>query len=378
MFRKYNVLFIFLVLIFSISNNFSFATNTDKAKLQQTKIERKQVQQQLNQKKRQLNQVSSEINTLVSKIDSSEDKILDLNGQIRNLNINIEQTEKNIIKTKEEIEESEKILSERIKLMYKTSDISYIQIILESKNISELISNSYNVQKILNADKKLLEELSEKRKKLEEYNKNLSNEKQRISAAQDKVKIEKDLLESYKIKYQDAKKVLANDIIALNAREQQLKNESNALEQKILAAMRASGSANKPYTGGRFLWPISIKGTITSGYGNRISPISGRREFHLGVDIAAPRGTGVVAVANGTVITSRYQRSYGNVIQIDHGGGISTVYAHNSSLLVTAGQKVNKGQIIAKVGSTGDSTGNHLHFEVRINGKTVNPLGYIR
>ena len=124
------------------------------------------------------------------------------------------------------------------------------------------------------------------------------------------------------------------------------------------------------------LWPLPIRGTLTSSYSNRISPITGRAEFHLGQDIAAPAGTAVYAANAGKVITAQYQRSYGNVVIIDHGGGVSTIYAHNSSLAVSAGQNVTRGQTIARVGSTGDSTGNHLHFEVRKNGRAVNPMQY--
>ncbi len=124
-------------------------------------------------------------------------------------------------------------------------------------------------------------------------------------------------------------------------------------------------------------WPLAIRGTITSTYGYRSDPINGSKSFHQGLDIAAPKGTAVYAASDGVVIFSGYKNSYGNVVMIDHGGGIVTVYAHNSSLVAKTGQTVKRGSVISKVGSTGYSTGNHLHFEVRKNGATINPRNYV-
>ena len=128
------------------------------------------------------------------------------------------------------------------------------------------------------------------------------------------------------------------------------------------------------YIGGTFMWPVPLSNTsVSSECSWRTNPFSGKSEFHNGIDIPAPFGTDVYASNGGTVIKATYHYSYGNYIMIDHGGGYVTLYAHNSKLLVAVGDKVTKGQVIAKVGSTGDSTGNHCHFTVYLNGEIVNP-----
>lgn len=313
---------------------------------------------------------------LDKRMTEAQKKLDNLQAQMKNLNINIKATKSQIEEAQKVIDENDALLDQRIRVMYKTSDITYLQLLLESQSIPDLISNVYNVQTIVNSDIELLEELEQKRQELKEYEERLLKEKDRMTQVQSSIKAEQTQLTQASAQQVKVKESLAMEEAISSNKLKQLRSEDSALEQKILAAQRKSGSANTPYKGGSMLWPLPIRGTLTSGYANRRSPISGRYEFHMGQDIAAPRGTAVYAANAGTVITSQYQRSYGNVVMIDHGGGISTVYAHNSSLLVSAGQTVTRGQQIARVGSTGDSTGNHLHFEVRVNGKAVNPMQY--
>ena len=132
------------------------------------------------------------------------------------------------------------------------------------------------------------------------------------------------------------------------------------------------------YTGGKFAWPVPSSGRITSNYGYRVHPVHKTKKFHSGLDIGAPYGTDIVAAADGTVTLATVNGGYGKCIIINHGSGISTLYGHNSSLLVSSGAKVTRGQVIAKAGSTGVSTGPHCHFEVRINGATTDPLQYLK
>ncbi len=367
-----------LVLVLLTGTMQAFATAGLKEQINKNKQEQKELREDINKKMRELNQLSSVIFDLDSKITSAEARLDNLQLQMKNLNINIKATKAQIEQTEAEIAENEEMLKERIRVMYKTSDLTYFQLLLESSNLSDLISNAYNVQKIVNSDREMLEELEASRKSLEDYKMRLLAEKDRMTAVQEKIKKEQAQYEQNLAAQQNAKNALSKNVQLLKLQEQALQRENSVLEQKYLAAVRASGSNNTPYSGGAFLWPLTIRGTLTSGYGYRSDPFTGVRSFHQGQDIAAPKGTAVLAAANGTVITSRYQNSYGNVIMIDHGGGIATVYAHNSALLVSEGTKVTKGQTIARVGSTGYSTGNHLHFEVRVNGKTVNPMGYYK
>ena len=140
-----------------------------------------------------------------------------------------------------------------------------------------------------------------------------------------------------------------------------------------------SYSANPiKYTGGKFAWPVPSTQRITSQYGYRNHPVYKTKKFHSGIDIGAAYGVDIVAAADGVVTLATTNGGYGKCVIINHGSGITTLYGHNSTMLVESGQRVTKGQIIAKAGSTGVSTGPHLHFEVRINGSTVDPLQYYR
>lgn len=356
----------------------AFASKKDKDLLKEKKAEKRQIRQEITEKDKEMRALSNQIFELDEQIASAEERLGLLQQQMRELNINIKATKVKIQETEKQIETNEALLKERIRAMYKTSDMTYMQLLLESKSIPDLVSNAYNVQKIVNADRDMLEELELNRNNLEEQKTKLLAEKDRMTAVQQKIQQEEAALEGHRSIQLAAKNNMAKDIQLLKRREAELTKESNVIQQRLDAAARASGSRNVPYSGGAFIWPLPIRGTLTSGYGYRSDPISGHKSFHQGQDIAAPYGTTVMAVANGVVVTSRYQRSYGNVVTIDHGGGIATVYAHNSSLLVAEGVSVVKGQAIAKVGSTGYSTGNHLHFEVRINGQTVNPMGYYK
>ncbi len=148
------------------------------------------------------------------------------------------------------------------------------------------------------------------------------------------------------------------------------------LEAQREAARRAAGIIGQTTTApGALNWPVT--GTITSPFGYRPNPFGGGMEFHQGLDIAAPTGTTVTAAAGGTIISAGWYGGYGNYILIDHGGGMATGYGHLSQIFVSAGQQVQKGQAIGAVGSTGMSTGPHLHFEVRINGKPTDPAAYL-
>ena len=166
-----------------------------------------------------------------------------------------------------------------------------------------------------------------------------------------------------------ALKGVNQDLAELERQEDQLLAESQALTGVI------TGSSGSGQGTGSLIWPVS--GPVTSPFGWRIHPILGYKKFHTGIDIGVGYGTPIHAADSGTVIYATWMGGYGNVIIIDHGDGLSTLYAHQSSLAVGTGARVTRGQMIGYVGSTGFSTGPHLHFEVRVNGNPVDPMGYL-
>ena len=156
--------------------------------------------------------------------------------------------------------------------------------------------------------------------------------------------------------------------------------ELEQASNEIAAKIRASTARTGGYSGnpsGRFLWPTPGYSKITSDYGMRVHPILGTKKLHTGIDIGAPSGTRILSGDAGVVIHAGWLGAYGNAVVVDHGGGLSTLYGHMSSIAVREGQQVTAGQKLGGVGSTGLSTGPHLHFEVRVNGNPVSPWGYL-
>ncbi|MGB5824225.1 MAG: peptidoglycan DD-metalloendopeptidase family protein [Proteocatella sp.] len=381
------LLSIILVMTMSFSTSFAAATvSTKKSELYTVKTEKKQVTAEINEKKKEVYDIKQNIYGLDKKINSSQAKLDQLQSELAGLNVNIKKAKSQIDDIEKDLDKNEELLEERLRVMYKTKDVSYVQILVDSENITDLLSNVNNIKRIVNHDKELLAKLEADKKKQEEQKKSLEASKVKMTQIQAQVKSEQQVMAANMSAQYTEKHKIAQDIDQLKLQEEELQRESSAIEKEILRLMpkttskttnTTKGTAPKNYSGGSMHWPLAVKGTITSTYGSRRDPKTGANSFHQGLDIAAPRGTAVYAASDGVVIFSGYKNSYGNVVMINHGGGIVTVYAHNSSLVAKRGATVKRGQLISKVGSTGYSTGNHLHFEVRQNGSTVNPKNYV-
>ncbi len=240
----------------------------------------------------------------------------------------------------------------------------------------ELSSRGYVLRQIIRTDRELLDQVRADQQAV-------AKAKARMDALVSQIAGLEGDLKSQAIELADAqaeKRELLKDISrerALYERQlAELEAESQAIARRLRALMeRGAGRAraDKPWTG-RFIRPVN--GRLTSGFGMRVHPIFRVRKMHTGIDISAPTGTPILAADSGVVVEAGYIRGYGYTVIIDHGGGVATLYAHCSALLVRVGQEVRQGQTIARVGSTGYSTGPHLHFEVRINGEPVNPAQY--
>ena len=254
--------------------------------------------------------------------------------------------------------EREDNLNERLKVMYKNGSVGFVDILLGSSSISEFVSNMEIIQKIYKNDVEVLETLQKEHDELQEIKATLKKRKEKLAAQKTELASDKAEL--------DVKKK------ELEAEEDKLKAEADRLTAEIIKLM----DKNSPYVGGEFTWPCPASRYISSSFGNRLHPTLHVWKFHTGIDIGCSAGKDIVAAASGKVIMSKVYGGYGNCVMIDHGGGIVTLYGHASKLLVSEGQTVKRGQTIALVGSTGRSTGPHLHFEVRKNGEYINPMNY--
>lgn len=305
-------------------------------------------------------EVKNEMMQVVANITALKNKVDSLTNEINNTISEIEKTEDNIVKKQDEIQSQESNLNERLVVMYKNGSVGFVDVLLGSNSISEFIYNIDMIKKIYQNDVEVLKKLQKEQKELERIKKELKEKRKKLNRQKEDLAVQQKELDEEKKK--------------LEKKENELKAEADALVSKI----KALQDAQKKYVGGVFAWPVPSSSYITSSFGNRIHPVSKKWSYHTGTDIGAAHGSAIVAANDGKVIMSQAYGGYGNCVILDHGGGIVTLYGHCSSLLVSVGQSVKRGQTIAKVGSTGTSTGNHLHFEVRKDGAYVDPMSYFK
>lgn len=309
-------------------------------------------------------------------------EISELQSTIDTLNQSINESDKKIAVKEVELAEAQKKCDEqyesycdRARLLLEKGSISYLQILIEADSFEDFLTRAALVQEIAEYDNNKLKELQKHADKVESLKAELEDEKALLV---DLKKEEDSKMATLKTKQSQSQQIIDNLTRDIAAFEKALEAQERAeAAARAEIARLSSGSSSTQYTGGAFCWP-SVSTTITSPYGTRTHPITGKVKTHTGLDIGAAHGTNIFAAADGTVLISGWNSGgYGNYVVIDHGGGLTTLYAHCSSLLVSAGQKVSRGQVIAKCGSTGMSTGPHLHFEVLKNGNHTNPWAYL-
>ena len=305
--------------------------------------------------------LDEQIIELNSKIIEVEEKILSTNEEISKLDLQINEIKSEINELENNIQNNKDKLSKRIKVINSNYSMSYIKILLNSSSISDFFNNIYIVKQIVKQDKEVLTELDENKQEIEDKKSQIENKK----VEQEEIK--------RKTKYTGL-----YDKIEVEKLKSELEKEENELESEIekIAAQSVVNGESQVISSGS--WPVPGHSRISSPYGYRIHPIFNTKKMHTGIDIPAPTGTPTVSIDSGKVIFAGTKGGYGKTVMIQHDDGKVTLYAHNSALTVSVGQRVKKGQVVAKIGSTGNSTGPHLHFEVRINGKHVNPVPYIK
>lgn len=369
---------LFITIMFTTSYKIVHATTSAQYRQQAQNAQNKadETQEKLEEVEGQLNIALQEIDDLNASISEIQTEIAKLTTEIDTLNVSIK--EKQI-----DLDEKQALLDERLSSAYMNGNNTYLEAIFTGGFLN-FVSNYDMIKQIAEYDNTLIKQVKDVKQKLED-------EKQSIQ----KVKTQKEAksVELKKLKAQKEEKVnnLTEEQKELQNKMEEYENQMAALRKKELeqAAKEAeqakanqssnSGSNSNVVSTGQFLWPVPSSRIISSQYGYRIHPIYGTRKLHAGLDIAAPANTDIVAADSGVVILSSYgyNGGYGNYIIISHGNGVTTRYAHCNNLYVTVGQTVTKGQKIAGVGSTGASTGNHCHFEVRINGESKNPNIYL-
>jgi murein DD-endopeptidase MepM/ murein hydrolase activator NlpD len=352
--------------------------------------------------KRQIKSIEKEKQDVIRFINKSDDVLTELQKQIDDKNYKITRLEGDLQTLDETLADLETRRSEiyntcikRITYMYENSDTEYISLLLSSSGLVDLLNNMEYVEQITNFDKNLLDEYD----RSVEYVKEKQKEKDEKYA--DIIYI-RDLLKDDR---EDVRKVIEKKRRKLDAYNSDIEQaeenieeaakkieEAEAQIEELLSAQRAKQVADAAAMGGSssgvpvsdvnasatgFIWPLRLSGSISSGFGPRVAPTAGASTFHHGVDISVPSGSDILAAKDGKVVISMYSSSAGNYIGIYHGNNVYSYYMHCSALLVKTGQKVMAGEVIGRVGSTGISTGPHLHFALHVNGEYVDPMLYL-
>ena len=389
--RKFLIIILaFVICIFSIfpyvhaenetENNQT--NNTSNTAVENLQNERNEIQNQMNEASGQLEGVQNDLSEnlqqvqkLDEKISESEQELNDLNTQITDLQTSIDEVEANLQTAQASYDSQKKLLDNYLIEVQESSDVEYLDVLLSSKNISEFLSSYFLISELASYEMDLLDDMQAKKDEIELSKTRLEQDREQlatIKANQTKtatiLENTKTVRENFISKLSDQEKEIQAQIDEYNTRFEEINKEILELAQGSIAA---------EYIGGELAWPVPGYTRITSKYGMRTHPITGVYKLHTGVDIGAPMGANFIAANDGIVTKASYNGAYGNMVIIDHGGGVSTLYAHGSEILVEVGQTVKRGDPVLKVGSTGYSTGAHAHFEVRLNGVVTDPMPYI-
>jgi len=315
---------------------------------------------------------ASQLEALNNELDRTERQINTLENDMEEINASIANRESELEKASQNLEDREDLLSQRVRTAYKHSSFNYISILFNATSLADFLSRFTIFKRLITVDKDLVENIKEQKQFLEDETTRLKEEKQILQIQMQTIEYRKSEYQARSTQRAALLKELEQDATEYEKALEELERASQELTEmlKKMAESEVKGT-------GQMIWPTPGYARITSAYGNRIHPITRKNSFHTGTDIAISHSKPIVAADSGTVVYAGSYGGYGLVVIVDHGNGISTLYAHNSRLMVDEGEGVAKGQTVSLCGTTGLSTGPHLHFEVRLAGEHTNPLDYV-
>lgn len=365
------------------TDNGTADASVDKARedAKEAASKKKEAQEILDNLKAAKSNIEDYIIQLDKSLNELQIEITHLEQNQKELQESIEETKKNLEIAQSAQEEQYESMKQRIQMVYESGNKRYLDVLLTATSMTDMINKTEYVSQVSLYDYNILKELKSAKEQVANLKLKLDKDLASNQALQKEVNEQKETMEAL-VDEKSAQVAQYNKSIEGQQEEVNKYAQAQAEAEAIIAAaeQNASSSSTSSYSGGIFTWPVlgTSPANITSPFGNRDAPVAGASSYHKGIDIGCATGTPIVAASSGTVIVADYNYAEGNYVCIDHGGGVVTVYMHNSSLMVSVGETVSAGQQIAAAGSTGISSGPHCHFGVRVDGTYVDPMPYFQ
>lgn len=353
-------------------------SSEQKNKLLQIEKRRKELHERAAQVRQKEQLAMIKLSSITKKLNSANGQLTDSKHQLKRTEHKLNETVQVLTVTQTKEEKLSAGAAKRLREIYEGQRLSFLEMLFQIDSLQAFLDNVYFQERIAEEDRKLLNELRAKTASLNMRKGELAGQKDKFGNMVSE--FAKKALEIAKARFEQeqvASKLKTQRAFYEQA-EHQLQNESHRLESQILAMQRSARSSHKPAQQGSGNLSMPLKAHITSPFGWRRHPIFGVRKFHTGIDLAGPNRSQIRAADSGSVLFTGWYGGYGKVVIISHGNDMATLYAHLSRAAVSVGENVSKGDVIGYEGTTGFSTGPHLHFEVRVNGKPNNPLNYLR
>ncbi len=345
-----------------------------KKRRQELERRKRMAKKKVQEMRRKERTLSEQLRETRERIARAKIRLAALNREYARVSRQLTQTRSRVIQLRAKLSRHRSILAERLRQLYKHPPSDYVAFVLDARDIEDASIRTYAFQRIISHDEQVIETTRQAKEELEVQEAQLQRQQSRLASLRKAIAEQTRELHAAEAEQARLLKRIQTERETYERWLQEWEEESREIAALLRRLQRAQQNRPRPIPAwtGPFIRPVD--GPIVSGFGYRVHPIFRRVKFHYGIDISAPSGTPIHAAADGVVVFAGWRRAYGNTVIVDHGNGLATLYAHCSRVLVSEGEVVKQGQVIALVGSTGLSTGPHLHFEVRRYGEPINPL----
>lgn len=376
--RRLNAILICIVLVFFSYTAYADTKSDLEAQNRQTQSEIEQIRQEIREKEASKTPYLEKKKKIDKELNAANAELLKLVNEVSAIESEINAKQADIEWLDGEESKSREVFKQRMRSLYEDNKMSYIDILFDSVSISDFLYRIEVIKQLADFDKEIIDSIIYSREKIAEAKAVLEEKKTEVEVVKQKAQEARDKVKALEEENQAVLDAINSDIASAKADQAAKEKEAARIQNEIKKLLEAQNPNSKlTYTSG-MIWPCPGYKTLTSYFGRRFHPVLKIYRSHNGIDVAAPSGANIIAAASGEVITSEYSSSYGNYVVINHGSGVTTLYAHMSVRKVSRGAKVSQGQTIGLVGSTGISTGPHLHFEVSVNGTRQDPQSYVR